>query len=145
MAGSNYDLCKAAFESLQHDERSKFVIIMKVGDKPLPYNELAMRKGAGATAPPPSPARTPPQRTYRRQVYAGDGESSSDDGYVDTGFSPRRVHHSSREPSPRPRQNRGSYYDSSPTHYDSSPRPVLTQKSSYRPLQLRLRPAPPRF
>jgi len=62
MAGSNYDLCKAAFESLQHDERSKFVIIMKVGDKPLPYNEHAMRKGAGATAiaPPPSPARTPP-------------------------------------------------------------------------------------
>merc|ERR1712159_288287 len=41
LAGLNYDLCEAEFNKLSEDEKTKFVVIARQGDRPVPYGQKA--------------------------------------------------------------------------------------------------------
>jgi len=41
LVGLNYDLCEAEFNKLSEDEKTKFVVIARQGDRPVPYGQKA--------------------------------------------------------------------------------------------------------
>jgi len=50
LAGVNYDLCEAEFNKLAEDEKAKFVVIARRGDRPAPYNQEATAAAGGSKA-----------------------------------------------------------------------------------------------